>query len=535
MGCQVQVVGMIRGLSVSTLDDARCYVALLDGLPDFLLGHGHRLEEAAAGRSKAHYRLVLEAVVKDCDAKLPTEGRNTSKDQGLSARSNELFQSFDGKLRKVKGISDKEVQSLLQDAEKAIINGVWPAYRGLRKIVQGLLPKSIESDRGLTSSYGTAARDFYAYRVELLGVGGDAPSLHERALKLVDENAALIRRSAAVAFPLSAAATSSSPAMVMTALRKDYRKARYENSESGRALYLKEVEGYIDVMLKRLRESSDPNAQHRLFFPSDIPVLPCSVQRIQSPTFPGLAQYAPGSIGSTNRSAIVRFNVYDMSKVSKLDMEILAYHEVVPGHHLQVTKALTLPLPSFRRYFGDEAFAEGWAVYAEQDVSPRLVNISAQSTLGRLNLLQTRAVRMAVDTGIHALSWDRKKAEAFYIEHTMITPERAVQAVDRHFAWPAQALTYAAGYEELKRVRKAVTAKPGLVKSLGKDWEAMLHKAILSHGDLPLSMLEQVVFTQLEAWSTNGYHATPQSLASRHLLSIVVVLVSLLSSMTCNV
>lgn len=523
MGCQVQVLGMIRGLSISNLDDASCYVALLNGLPDFLLGHGLRLQEAAS-RGATPYHLVLEAVAKDCDANLQSEGQ--------SARSHALFEAFADKLQTVKGITGKHRKVLLQDAEEAIINGVWPAYLGLRKIAQQLLPKSVESTKGLAFSYGTEARNFYAYRVGLLGVGGDASSLHEKALKLVDDNAKEIRRQASLAFPNSMAARASSPAVVMQALRKPYSDASYENSENGRALYLKDVQGHIDVMWQSLHESSQGEAKQRLFFPSDIPVLSCSVQRIQSPTFPGLAQYSPGSIGKVNRSATVGFNVYDMSKISKMDMEVLAYHEVVPGHHLQVTKALTLPLPSFRRFFGDEAFSEGWAVYAEQDISPRLVNLSVQSRLGRLNLLQTRAVRMAVDTGIHALNWDRKKAEAFYTEHTMITPERAVQAVDRHFAWPSQALNYAAGYEEMKRLRNAVSVKPGLVKAIGKDWEAMLHKAILSHGDLPLSMLDQVVFSQLNAWSDQDLL---QSLAHQSLLSVVVLLCSLGRIMTGEV
>jgi len=256
MGCQVQVVGMMRGLSVSNLDDASCYVALLNGLPDFLLGHGLRLQEAA-NRGEAPYRLVLEAVAKDCDTNLPTEGQ--------SARSNTLFQAFADKLQKVNGITDNDRQVLLQDAEEAIINGVWPAYRGLRKLAQELLPKSVESRKGLASSYGTEARDFYAYRVRLLGVGGDASSLHEKALRLVDDNAKEIRRHAGLAFPNSTAARSSSPAMVMQALRKPYSDASYENSEIGRASYLKDVQKHIDVMWQSLRESSDAKAKHRLF------------------------------------------------------------------------------------------------------------------------------------------------------------------------------------------------------------------------------------------------------------------------------
>lgn len=494
MGCQVQTAGMVKGLSIETVDDARCYVALLNGLPDFLLEHGHRLQEAAS-QGAAPYRLVVEAVVKDCDARLLIK----------EPRSHEFFQVFEGKLKKAKGISDKDRQALMNDAEKGIVFGVWPAYSGLRLIAQGLLPTSLASDKG---RHSTDAHEFYGHRVQLLGVGGDAPSLHARALKLVDENAKEIQRNAGLVLPNL---TSSTPALVMKALQKPYEDARYVNSDAGRDLYIKDVQGYIDGMWKSLQQSTGTKSG-RLFYATDIPALPCVVKRIQSATFPGLAQYSPGSFGQVNHSATVGFNVYDMGQVFKMDTEILAYHEVVPGHHLQVTKTLTSPLPSFRRFFGDEAFAEGWAVYAEQDVSPRLVHLSVQAQLGRLNRLQLLAVRMAVDTGLHGLDWDRKKAEAFYLEHLMITPERAKLAVDRHFAWPAQQINYAAGHQELRRVRQAVASKQGLVKSLGKDWEAKLHSAILSHGDLPLAMLEQVVFAQLNKWRG-------QSLVQSHLRS----------------
>lgn len=496
MGCQVQVAGMIRGLDIKTVDDARCYVALLDGLPDFLLGHGRRLQEGS-DHGVPKYRLVLEGIEADCTAMLP------AKTNSSTPRSNAFFEALEGKLNNAAEISGKQKQALLDEAANAIEHGVWPAYRGLRQLARSLLPKSLTSESGLVASYGAQsdASAFYNHRVQLLGVGGDAASLHERALKLVKENAEQISRSAREMLPSSERLSADSPSpLVLQRVQSALYETQFSNTEAGRASYLREVEGYIDVMWKQLRASADANAKQRLFFEDDIPALPCTVKRMESPSFPGLAQYNQGAVGKVNRSADVKFNVYDMTKVNKMDMEVLAYHEVVPGHHLQVTKAMTLPLPSFRRFFGDEAFSEGWAVYAEQDISPRLVNLSALSRLGRLNMVQTRAVRLAVDTGLHYLNWSRKQAETFYTDHTMISAERAKQAVDRHFVWPAQALNYAVGHQELKRLREAVVSKPGLVKALGSAWEAMLHKAVLSHGDLPLSMLEQVVFTQLEAW-----------------------------------
>lgn len=521
MGCQVQCPNMVKGLLINNADDARCYVALLNGLPDFLLAHGRRLEDAVlAGTSP--YRLVLEAVVLDCDAKIPAE-QNLSNSQMLSqlARSNEFFETFLSKLQTVTGISEDEKQLLLHVAEKSIVDGVWPAYGGLRKVVSELLPKTVTAEKGLVATHGASAEEFYAYRVKLLGVGGNTASLHERAMQLVNKNAEEIQRAAVVVFP---SLTETSPTLVSEALRRLDSEARFLNTEDGRALYIHDVNKYIEDMSTRLRKSA--TSQHgRLFFESDLPAISCLVKRMDWASFPGLAQYIPGRIGTTNYSAVVDFNTHDMSKVSKLDMEVLAYHEVVPGHHLQVTKTSTLPLPSWRRFLGDEAFAEGWAVYAEQDLSSRLVNLSTQSQLGRLNMLQKKAVRMAVDTGLHGLSWGRKKAEDFYVEHTTLTPENAKQAVDRHFAWPSQALNYAAGYEELRRVRGVLASNPTLLKALGKDWEAMLHKAILSHGDLPLSMLEEVVIEQLSSWS-----AVAPSPSSTHMpavsLSVLLICIS---------
>lgn len=500
MGCQVQAAGMLRGFGIDTVDDARCYVALSFGLKEFLQGHAQRLQEAA-DQGIMPYRFVLEGVTKDCNAKLPAEPQ-TPADERKSARLNEFFKAFEAKLGKASGISEGEKSSLLQEAETAIINGVWPAYHGLRSLVQGLLPKAITADKGLVALYGSKAQEFYDYRVQLLGVGGNARSLHERAVELVNENAADIKASASVVLNSSQSlVAAASPSLISHSLQEVYSRSHYDNTASGKSKYIQDVTADIDMMWHALRDSAKGGRLNRLFLQADITDLPCSVERLDSPSFPGLAQYSPGSIGKANRSASVAFNIHDMREISKLDMQTLAYHEVVPGHHLQVSKTLALPLPSFRRYFGDEAFAEGWAVYAEQDLSPRLVNFSASSNLGRLNLRQTKAVRMAVDTGLHFLGWDRKKAEAYYMEHTLVSQTRAAQSVDRHFAWPTQTLNYAAGYEGLKKLRQAVLADKKLVNALGNDWEAMMHSAILSHGDMPLAMLDQVVFAQLKSWA----------------------------------
>jgi len=502
MGCQVQVAGMLRAFTISDVDDAKCYVALLHGLEDFFLGHGMRLREAA-DNGVFKYRFVLEAVEKDCNEILPDES-SAPEAQSAIARSTDFFKAFQTKLQKIKGLSAADTSALLSEVEGAIQNGVWPAYRSLRGLVRNLLPKGATATHGISELYDKEAHDFYAYRVRLLGVGSDALSLHQNALKLVAENAQVIRNSASAFLNNSYIHKASETlALALSDLQPILTESHYSNDENGRLSYISDAKAHIDTMWKSLRESTNGSG-NRLFFLSDIPELPCSVQRISSKGFPGVAQYSPGSIGAVNRSATVAFNVNDMTKISSLELESLCHHEVVPGHHLQVTKTLTLPLPSFRRYLGDEAFAEGWAVYAEQELAPRLVNLSASSNLGRLSMKQFKFVRMAVDTGLHYLQWDRKKAETFYIEQSLMSPQRAKQAVDRHFAWPAQALTYAAGYEEMKKIRHTITSDHALMATLGKDWEAMMHKAILSHGDMPLALLEKVVLAQLKAWSSTA-------------------------------
>lgn len=505
MGCQVRVAGALRELEIKKEEDARCYISFMRGLPEFLAGHASRLQEAAKGSGVVPYRAALEGIIGDCDVMVQSDGSRTL---GVpDPRDNSLFKIFSEKLQGATDITDLAKDSLLREAVAAVSDGVWPAYRTVREVVRtSLLGKAPDGHFGIASAYGDRGEDFYAYRVRLLGVNKDAAALHQHALKLVNKNAEKMQSFAADVGRISQGRQKDAPKLALplalAVLKKTYYKDVYADSEEGRTAFLATMQTYIQAMWGQLAGRLGGGIQH--FLASDVPTRGCEVKRIWSPGFPSLAQYRPGSLVDLKQPSTVAFNVANMSALPKAEMEALVYHEVVPGHHLQVTRALALQavLPKFRRYFGDEAFAEGWAVYAEQELAPTMTQFSTASKVGLLNFRQLRAIRTVVDTGIHHLGWDRAKAEQFYQAHSIISPARAATAVDRHLAWPGQQLAYAVGFDRLLEVKAVALAAEGPGAT---DAEAHFHHAILAHGDLPLVMLERVVLSDLAARQRNAH------------------------------
>jgi uncharacterized protein (DUF885 family) len=169
-----------------------------------------------------------------------------------------------------------------------------------------------------------------------------------------------------------------------------------------------------------------------------------------------------------------------------LSDETQAYHEGIPGHHLQISIQQRLTgLPEFRLHVINNAYAEGWAVYAEALGKEIGFFQDPASDYGRLSLELMRAVRLVVDTGIHADGWSREQAIAYFRE-SGAADEPTIQAeIDRYIAWPAQGLSYQIG--KLKILDLRARAKQRLGDSF--DIRAF-HDEILSGGSLPLDMLE---------------------------------------------
>ena len=177
----------------------------------------------------------------------------------------------------------------------------------------------------------------------------------------------------------------------------------------------------------------------------------------------------------------------------RYEAEALAFHEAVPGHHLQVAIGQELEhLPAFRRHAETTAFVEGWALYTERLADEMGLYTGDLDRIGMLSFDAWRASRLVVDTGMHALGWSRDAAIAFMLAHTALAANNIANEVDRYIGWPGQALAYKIGQLEIRALRSEAEA------ALGSAFEIRrFHDAVLGHGALPLPTLRDAVTADL--------------------------------------
>jgi prolyl oligopeptidase len=195
----------------------------------------------------------------------------------------------------------------------------------------------------------------------------------------------------------------------------------------------------------------------------------------------------PPSDGS--RPGVFFVNTSDPSSRPTYTMQALAYHEALPGHHLQMALSLEAPgRPAFRRYFYLPAFDEGWALYAEGLPAEVGLYTDPYAELGRLNYDAHRCARLVVDTGIHAQGWTRDRAIAYMEENTSLPRVEIENEVDRYIAWPGQALAYKVGDLAIRAARAQAEARDG--KSF--DLRAF-HDRLLASGSVPLRLIDEIL------------------------------------------
>jgi len=198
------------------------------------------------------------------------------------------------------------------------------------------------------------------------------------------------------------------------------------------------------------------------------------------------ADYSIGA-GDGSRPGRINVNEYAPEKRLLLNVEAIAYHEGVPGHHLQFSIAQELTgLPPFRKYNLDlNAYTEGWAFYSERLGKEVGFYQDPYSDYGRLQNEMWRAVRWVVDTGVHSKRWTRQQMVDFFHQHTAMDDENINTEVDRYIAWPAQALSYKTGQMKILELRARAQ------KELGAKFDLRaFHDAVLDQGPLPLDMLD---------------------------------------------
>jgi uncharacterized protein (DUF885 family) len=174
------------------------------------------------------------------------------------------------------------------------------------------------------------------------------------------------------------------------------------------------------------------------------------------------------------------------------NMAALAFHEGVPGHHLQIALANeNQDIPEFQRQLGPTAFVEGWALYAERLADELGLYQNVDEKLGALNYERWRAVRLVVDTGLHAKGWTREQALDFFAKNTAHSEQESVAEVERYIVWPGQALSYKVGQMEFLAIRESAK------KALGPAFDLRaFHDRLLSNGAVPLSTVRR----DIEAW-----------------------------------
>ncbi len=244
------------------------------------------------------------------------------------------------------------------------------------------------------------------------------------------------------------------------------------------------------VAYRDIAKRIDPELP-RLF--GRLPRLPYGV--IPIPAYAARAQttayYNAGSPES-HRPGYYYVNLYDLKSRPKWEMEALSLHESVPGHHLQIALSQELDdLPLFRRNAGFTAFVEGWGLYAES-LGPELGMYSdPYSKFGQLTYQMWRAVRLVVDTGMHAKGWTRQQAIDFFVANSSKPLHDIEVEIDRYIVWPGQALAYKVGELKIKELRANAE------RELGPAFDIRaFHDELLGAGPLPLSLLE----TRMKEW-----------------------------------
>ena len=197
------------------------------------------------------------------------------------------------------------------------------------------------------------------------------------------------------------------------------------------------------------------------------------------------ADYSPGA-GDGSRPGRINVNEFEPAKRLLLNVEAIAYHEGIPGHHLQFSIAQELTgLPPFRKFAFYNAFSEGWALYAETLAHEMGFYQDPYSEYGRLQNLMWRSVRLVVDTGVHSQHWSRQQMIDFFHQHTAMDDQNIETEVDRYIAWPAQALGYKLGEMTILKLRERAR------EQLGNKFDIRaFHDAVLEQGPLPLDVLE---------------------------------------------
>lgn len=452
---------LINQHGMSDVSDAEDYIARLNNLPRLFEQLAENLE-VRAEKGIIPPKFVYPYVISDSKNIITGAPFDDGEASTLWADFSEKVEGLD--------IDDSQRDELMAAAEQALLESVQPAYQNLISAIEGIAEQADTKDGAWKFPDGeafynnalqrTTTTDLTSDEIHQIGLD-EVARIHEEMRGIMEE----------VGFDGNL-----QEFFVHMRNNEDF---IYPATDEGRQRYLDEATAYIDNMRERLDELfiNKPKA--------DMVVRAVEPFREQSA---GKAFYQQPSMDGS-RPGIYYANLYDMESMPTYQMEALAYHEGIPGHHMQIAIQQELEgIPKFRRFGRYTAYSEGWGLYTEY--LPKEIGLyeDPYSDFGRLAMELWRAVRLVVDTGIHDKKWTREESIEFYVENTPNARADAVKMVERHIVMPSQATAYKIGMIKILDLREKAMSE------LGDDFDIReFHDVVLGSGPVPLNVLEQFV------------------------------------------
>ncbi len=456
---------------VDNAGDARAYIARLRGIGP-LLDQLMEKAEVRAAKGIMPPRFVYGLVTDSCREVI------NGAPFGNSAKKSALLEDIEGKIGALKDADAAAKAQLLADATAALTGTVKPAYDKLIALLQTHEKRTTTEDGAWKLPEGA---EFYAY--QLRGstttrlTAEEIHALGLREVARIHQGMEAIMQQ--VGFKGDPSGDSGQALQAFFKYIKEDPKFYYPTTPEGKAAYMKRATEIIDTMRARLDEFfiTKPKA----------PLVVKPVEPFREQGSAGAFYEQPAPDGS--RPGAYYVNTIDMRGVPIFEMETLAHHEAIPGHHMQIAIAQELTgIPRFRKFGGNTAYVEGWALYAEYFPKEFGFYQDPMQDFGRLYDELLRAVRLVVDTGLHAKKWTREQTMDYFRKNTP-NPERDIfTETNRYIVWPGQATAYKVGQLKILELRELAK------KELGAKFDLReYHDLVLKDGAVPMDLLEENV------------------------------------------
>ncbi|MGQ0827168.1 MAG: DUF885 domain-containing protein [Bacteroidota bacterium] len=450
--------------TITNKQDAEAYISRLSGIIDLFdqLITNLKIREE---KNIIPPKFVFPYVINDCKNML--SGAPFEKEKPANA----LLEDITNKVNSLTDIDDASKKDLIIKASSALITSVKPAYEKFMAYWNELEKKATIDDGAWKLPDGNAFYDAALKQTTTTNLTAD--EIHEIGLKEVarihGEMKEIMKK---VNFK------NDNLQDFFTFMRTD-KQFYYPDTPEGKEAYRVKAVRIIDDMKKELDKLflTKPKA--------DIEVK--AVEPFREKSAGGAFYEEPALDGS--RPGRYYINLYNMANQDMYQMEALAYHEGIPGHHMQIAIAQELTtVPKFRKHGGNTAYVEGWALYSER--VPKEIGFYSDpySDFGRLAMELFRAARLVVDTGIHRKKWTREYALNYFNENNSNPIGDNKKEIDRYIVWPSQATGYKIGMNKIIELRESAKTK------LNDKFDIReFHDVVLTSGPVPLDILEEMV------------------------------------------